>query len=271
MMSSSLYLDYRQNTRFKIPFTHQLYTGVTVQLKVALLQQPSWGKMCAKEGASSCSASVSPHGWHTASEKLSACWHTHIHTLTLTLYPQQVSPTEGWRRQTSVSFLSFFQLLYGGRKRFGPQRVQYTGAWSHVSGPARPFLWASHWDWIEPGRGCQGGLRQEAGGEEVASGRPGGRPMGKTQWPFWWGRVWEKWLKAGKNVLRPELMGECQANVGHMVVIQLPGCKKRVHAVPQRAPKLPLHRPSIRLLSHWHWLSIADGSLEWTLATGNQE
>ncbi len=149
-----------------------------MQLKVALLQLPSWGKMCAKAGASSCSASVSPHGWHTASEKLSACWHTHIHTLTLTLYPQQVSPTEGWRRQTSVSFLLFSAIVWRAQA-FGPQRVQYTGARSHVSGPARPFLWASHCDWIEPGRGCQGGLRQEAGGEEVASGRPGGRAMGK--------------------------------------------------------------------------------------------
>ncbi len=115
----------------------KINTAVTVQLKAALLQLPSWGKMCVKAGASSCSASVSPHGWHTASEKLSACWHTLIHTLTLTLYPQQVSPNEGWRRQTSVSFL-LFQPLYDGHKRSGHRgfNTQAPGPMS----PAQPGL-----------------------------------------------------------------------------------------------------------------------------------
>ncbi len=140
----------------------QINTAVTVQLKAALLQLPSWGKMCVKAGASSCSASVSPHGWRTASEKLSACWHTLIHTLTLTLYPQQVSPNEGWRRQTSVSFL-LFQPLYDGHKRSG-----HRGFNTQAPGPmslAQPGLFVSQslglnwaWSW------CQGGLRQEAGG-----------------------------------------------------------------------------------------------------------
>ncbi len=66
-------------------------------------------------------------------------------------------------------------------------------------------------------------------------------------------------------------MGECQTNVGHMVVIQLPGAKGEGSRCAQPALKLPLHHPCICSLSHWHWLSKADGSLEWRLTTGNQD
>lgn len=54
------------------------------------------------------------------------------------------------------------------------------------------------------------------------------------------GKSTESWHVA----LRPELMVGCQADAGHMVVIQLFGCKKRVRAVPLPSPTLPLHPPS---------------------------
>lgn len=255
----------KQNSKFPLLIN---YTGVTVQLKMALLQLPSWGKMCAKEGASSCSASVSPHGWHTASEKLSACWHTHIHTLTLTLYPQQVSPTEGWRRQTSVSFL-FFSAIVWRAQAFGPQRVQNTGAWSHVSGPARPFLWASHWGWIEPGRGCQGGLRQEAGGEEVASGRPGRRPMGKPNRlspGLECGKSGWKLAKRSEARVDGRMPGQCGAYGGYSTSRVQEEGSCCASACPKFTPSLSLHSLalSLALAQHSRWQFRVEVSYRYT-------
>ncbi len=136
--------------------------------------------------------------------------------------------------------------------------------------PSPAFLWASPWDWIEPGRGCQGGLRQEAGGEEVASGRPGGRPMGK---PNGLSPGVECGKSGWKLVYRSEaradgrMPDQCGAYGGYSTSrAQWEGSR-----CAQPAPKLPLHHPCIWSLSHWHWLSKADGSLEWRLTTGNQD
>lgn len=214
--------------------------------------------MCAKEGASSCSASVSPHGWHTASEKLSACWHTHTYTRSLShciLSRSHQLKADGDRQ---AFHSSFFSSIVWRAQAFGPQRVQYTGARSHVSGPARSFLWASHWDWIEPGRGCQGGLRQEAGGEEVASGRPGRRPMGKPNGlspGVECGKSGWKLAKRSEARVDGRMPGQCGAYGGYSTSRVQEEGSCCASACPKVTPSPSLHSLalSLALAQHTRW------------------
>lgn len=61
------------------------------------------------------------------------------------------------------------------------------------------------------------------------------------------GKVAESW----HAMTRPELVTECQANVKHMVVIQLLRRKLKVHTEPRTAPELPLLSLAAAQWSRW--------------------
>lgn len=82
------------------------------------------------------------------------------------------------------------------------------------------------------------------------------------------GKLAESW----HAMTRPELVTECQANVKHMVVIQLLGRKLKVHTELRTAPELPLLSMAAAPRSYpsflWLLPSRADGLLNEALATG---
>ncbi|KAL7891347.1 hypothetical protein AOLI_G00008230 [Acnodon oligacanthus] len=102
------------------------------------------------------------------------------------------------------------------------------GRWSGVSGQPGPFCEAVSAAESHPAVG--GWLVAEQAGDLWEC--PLAPLLGESV-----GKVVESW----HATTGPELVSECQANVGHMAVIQLPGRECRVHAALRPGLQLPLH------------------------------
>lgn len=121
------------------------------------------GDVGVARGTNSCLASASPHGWHTASDELSACCHTHIHTHTRIVSSAGLTK---WRlKATDKRFIPFFQPLYDGCERLG-----HRGFNVQAPGPMSP---AQSDPFCKPIIGTE--LNPVVGAKEDYARRPGAR------------------------------------------------------------------------------------------------